>query len=250
MLRPGGRLIVLDFYQVPGGALGMFFHLGHADRNGEPFMPALLGLDLAAEARAAGCTSLSSSGYPAGQPGDELPGALAAAVDLDRGGPGRRRGMSHDLVIHGGLTVSGNGVRRADVAITNGVIAEVAPEIGPGAARVLDASGVMSCPASSTPTTIRITPTTSRRSRSAAAGGVTTLVPSPDAGYRTTIPDRLSSIPSPTSWRPSKNPHTNFGAHAIVSPHDDPAVFVPGLIAAPGVLVQGIHRIPRRPDAQ
>jgi ubiquinone/menaquinone biosynthesis C-methylase UbiE len=73
VLRPGGRLVVLDFYQVPGGALGMFFHLGHAERNGEPFMPALLGLDLAAEARAAGFTEPVISGYPAGQPGDELP---------------------------------------------------------------------------------------------------------------------------------------------------------------------------------
>ena len=51
----------------------MFFHLGHADRNGEPFMPALLGLDLAAEARTAGFTEPVISGYPAGQPGDELP---------------------------------------------------------------------------------------------------------------------------------------------------------------------------------
>jgi len=73
VLRPGGRLVVLDFYLVPGGALGMFFHLGHADRNGEPFMPALLGLDLAAEARAAGFTGPAISGYPAGQPGEELP---------------------------------------------------------------------------------------------------------------------------------------------------------------------------------
>ena len=73
VLRPGGQLVVLDFYLVPGGALGMFFHLGHADRNGEPFMPALLGLDLAAEARAAGFTEPAVSGYPAGQPGDELP---------------------------------------------------------------------------------------------------------------------------------------------------------------------------------
>jgi ubiquinone/menaquinone biosynthesis C-methylase UbiE len=73
VLRPGGQLVVLDFYLVPGGALGMFFHLGHADRNGEPFMPALLGLDLAAEARAAGFTEPAICGYPAGQPGDELP---------------------------------------------------------------------------------------------------------------------------------------------------------------------------------
>jgi ubiquinone/menaquinone biosynthesis C-methylase UbiE len=73
VLRPGGRLVVLDFYLVPGGALGMFFHLGHARRNGEPFMPTLLDLNLPAELRAAGLAAPRVTTYPPGQSLDELP---------------------------------------------------------------------------------------------------------------------------------------------------------------------------------
>lgn len=73
VLRPGGRLVVLDFYLIPGGTLGRFFHLGHARRNREPFMPALLELDLPAELRAAGFSAPQISPYPAGQSLDQVP---------------------------------------------------------------------------------------------------------------------------------------------------------------------------------
>ncbi|WP_432826210.1 class I SAM-dependent methyltransferase [Dactylosporangium sp. CA-092794] len=74
VLTPGGRLVVLDFYLIPGGALGMFFHLGHARRNGEPFMPALLGLDLPAELAGAGFAAAAIAPFPPGSDPDGLPG--------------------------------------------------------------------------------------------------------------------------------------------------------------------------------
>jgi SAM-dependent methyltransferase len=73
VLAPGGRLVVLDFYLIPAGALGLFFHLGHARRNGEPFMPALLELDLPAELAAAGFGGVDISPFPPGTELDTLP---------------------------------------------------------------------------------------------------------------------------------------------------------------------------------
>lgn len=65
VLAPGGRLVVLDFYLIPGGPVGMFFHLGHSRRNGEPFMPDLLDLDLPAELAAAGLADVHIAPFPA-----------------------------------------------------------------------------------------------------------------------------------------------------------------------------------------
>lgn len=73
VLRPGGRLVLLDFYLVPGGTVGLFFHLGHARRNGEPFMPVLLDTDLPAELAAAGFVHTDIEPYPPGQDGAGLP---------------------------------------------------------------------------------------------------------------------------------------------------------------------------------
>jgi ubiquinone/menaquinone biosynthesis C-methylase UbiE len=79
VLRPGGGLVFLDFYDVPGGAVGRFFHLGHASRNAEPYMRTLCEMDLAHEMRAAGFRSVAieafeeQDGALAG--GDKLPGA-------------------------------------------------------------------------------------------------------------------------------------------------------------------------------
>ena len=73
VLAPGGRLVVLDFYLVPGGAIGLLFHLGHARRNGEPFMTALLDLDLPAELTAAGFEGIGISSFPSGSDPDHVP---------------------------------------------------------------------------------------------------------------------------------------------------------------------------------
>ena len=142
--------------------------------------------------------------------------------------------MSHDLVVHGGLTVSGDGVRRADVAITDGVIAEVAPEIGPGAAREsFDASGRYVLPgvidAHNHP---YYADDIEAFSLAAAAGGVTTLVPF--AGRRMQDHDPGQALVDTVAdfvAAGQKSSYLDFGAHAIVSPHDDPAVFVPELIS-------------------
>jgi len=141
--------------------------------------------------------------------------------------------MSHDLVVHGGLTVSGDGVRRADVAITDGVVAEVAPRIDPGAAREsFDASGRYVLPgvidAHNHP---YYADDIEAFSLAAAAGGVTTLVPfagrrmhdhDPGQALVDTVADFVAAG--------QKSSYLDFGAHAIVSPHDDPSVFVPELM--------------------
>lgn len=76
LLRPGGRVVFLDFYLVPGGPVGMLFHLGQSDRNNEPFMRELVGMDLARELRDAGFASVTL------QPFEEEDGALAAGDGL------------------------------------------------------------------------------------------------------------------------------------------------------------------------
>ncbi len=48
----------------------------------------------------------------------------------------------HDVLIRGGEVVTSSGVVWADVAISDGVVAEVAPEIEGGARREIDASGL------------------------------------------------------------------------------------------------------------
>lgn len=54
VLRPGGAVVHLDFYDVPGGATGEFLHLGHSARNREPYMRTLLQMDLQQDLRDAG----------------------------------------------------------------------------------------------------------------------------------------------------------------------------------------------------
>jgi dihydropyrimidinase len=142
--------------------------------------------------------------------------------------------MTHDLVVHGGLAVSGDGVRRADVAITDGVVAEVAPEIDPGAARdAFNASGRYVLPgvidAHNHP---YYADDIEAFSLAAAAGGVTTLVPFSGRRMQDHDPGR-TLVDTVTDFLATgqKSSHLDFGAHAIVSPHDDPAAFAPDLVS-------------------
>lgn len=54
VLKPGGWLVYLDFYDIPGGVVGEFFHRGHSARNEEPFMTTLLAMDMNQELDSAG----------------------------------------------------------------------------------------------------------------------------------------------------------------------------------------------------
>ncbi len=49
--------------------------------------------------------------------------------------------MLHDAVIRGGMVVGSDGPRRADVAIADGLIVEVAPDVSGDATEVIDATG-------------------------------------------------------------------------------------------------------------
>ena len=54
ILKPGGLFSHLDFYAIPGGEIGKFFHFGHSARNREHYMVSLCKMDLVAELEAAG----------------------------------------------------------------------------------------------------------------------------------------------------------------------------------------------------
>jgi ubiquinone/menaquinone biosynthesis C-methylase UbiE len=76
VLEPGGTLAILDFYEIPGGTVGTFFHLGHSKRNEEPFMRTLLTLDLHAYLASLGFTDVVT------EPFEEAEGALARGEEL------------------------------------------------------------------------------------------------------------------------------------------------------------------------
>jgi len=79
LLRPGGHLVFLDFYLVPGATVGMLFHLGQSDRNNEPFMRDLVGMDLERELLDAGFSRVELA------PFEEEDGALANGDGLPAG---------------------------------------------------------------------------------------------------------------------------------------------------------------------
>ena len=61
MLKPGGKMVHLDFLpQVQPGAdaFSEFMHYGHGERNNEPFMEPLAGMDLKATLERLGCRNI------------------------------------------------------------------------------------------------------------------------------------------------------------------------------------------------
>lgn len=71
VLKPGGRMAHLDFYDLPD-AFARFIHYGHARRNNEPFMQPLAEIDLPAILADIGFIDIAI------HPFEESPGALAA----------------------------------------------------------------------------------------------------------------------------------------------------------------------------
>ncbi len=58
VLKPGGRMVHLDFYILPD-AFAEFIHYGHSQRNNEPFMVPLVEMDVKAELETRGFTNIS-----------------------------------------------------------------------------------------------------------------------------------------------------------------------------------------------
>lgn len=58
VLKPGGRMVHLDFYVLPD-AFAAFIHYGHSKRNNEPFMVPLAEMDVRAELESRGFTNIS-----------------------------------------------------------------------------------------------------------------------------------------------------------------------------------------------
>lgn len=58
VLKPGGRMVHLDFYILPD-AFAEFIHFGHSRRNNEPFMIPLAEMDVKAELETRGFTNIS-----------------------------------------------------------------------------------------------------------------------------------------------------------------------------------------------
>lgn len=137
-----------------------------------------------------------------------------------------------DLLVHGGEVVSGNGTTRADVAVVDGTIAEVGPDLsGWTAGERVDATGRYVLPglidAHNHP---YYDEDIDAFSRSAAAGGITTLVPfvagtAMAGGARRGIVEVAAEFAA----RVPEVSYLDCGAHAILSPGDDPATSVRGL---------------------
>ena len=58
VLKPGGRMVHLDFYILPD-VFTEFIHYGHSRRNNEPFMVPLAEMDVKAELEARGFANIS-----------------------------------------------------------------------------------------------------------------------------------------------------------------------------------------------
>ncbi|MFY1633015.1 dihydroorotase [Solwaraspora sp. WMMB335] len=141
--------------------------------------------------------------------------------------------MAHDLLVRGGLLVSGQGVRQADVAITDGLVAAIGRDLGE-ARETYDATGRYVLPgiidAHNHP---YYADDIEAFSLAAAAGGVTTLIPFAgrkwhgDGGAPTTLVDTVEEFIGDGE----RSSYLDFGAHVIVSPGDDMVSAVPALMA-------------------
>ena len=76
LVRPGGFFASLDMYTAPGGAAGECLHFGHAARNNEPYLPAMIAGDVCQDLRTAGFENVelveAQTGGPALRSGHPL----------------------------------------------------------------------------------------------------------------------------------------------------------------------------------
>ena len=139
--------------------------------------------------------------------------------------------MTHDLIVHGGLLVDGESVRRADIAITDGVVAQIAPELDPAQARTrYDASGRYVLPgAIDAHNHPYYADDIEAFSLAAAAGGITTLIPFAGRQWHGGADHTLLDTVTEFLANAERGSYLDFGAHVIVSPGDDLDEAVPAL---------------------
>ncbi len=77
LAKPGGVFASYDMHTAPGGNIGKFFHVGHAARNNEPYLPGLIALDIRQELREAGFVDVELVTALTGTPADETAAPLA-----------------------------------------------------------------------------------------------------------------------------------------------------------------------------
>jgi len=89
MLRPGGRVMMVDFYPVDSTPLERFLHRGHTVRNGEPHLDSALAAPLARQLEGLGLADVRISPTTPNRPGGptswRLPWAFIVATKP--GGP-------------------------------------------------------------------------------------------------------------------------------------------------------------------
>lgn len=141
----------------------------------------------------------------------------------------------YDRLVRGGRLVTGSGIVRGDVAVRDGLVAAVEPEIDPRLARdVIDATGLLVFPgiidAHNHP---YYEDDLEQFSLSAAYGGVTTLLAFAGKPHGVQVPDPVRLVDEFVAEGSARS-HIDFGLHVILAPSDDLAS-LPAL-AARGVL--------------
>jgi dihydropyrimidinase len=140
---------------------------------------------------------------------------------------------TYDWVIHGGDVVSGDGVKRADVAIADGVVAAVEPDIDRGrAGHAYNAQGKLVFPglidAHNHP---YFQDDIEAFTLSAAHGGITTLIPFAGRPWGSHGQDSdLTQMVEEFIVDGGKRSYLDFGVHVILSGGDDVAEVVPDLL--------------------
>jgi dihydropyrimidinase len=135
-----------------------------------------------------------------------------------------------DAVVRGGLVVSGDGVRKADVGIKGGRVATIAPDLAGDTGRLFDASGKYVFPgiidAHVHPTPIE---PIGSLSEAAAHGGTTTLIPFVSAFASFGAAGALTDEVKRFIDQARASSLLDFAIHASIGQDDDAPVLLPEL---------------------